>query len=90
MLLIKVIFGVVIFLGGGFRIGFLLLLLGFLFLFFFMVFLGFGGLIGVGFGIGLLSFWWSFIIYKDKILVSVKLCLCYIIGMFILFFVDYI
>lgn len=82
MLLIKVIFGVVIFLGGGFRIGFLLLLLGFLFLFFFMVFLGFGGLIGVGFGIGLLSFWWSFIIYKDKILVSDNVCVILLVCLF--------
>lgn len=60
----KVIFGAAIFLGGGFRIGPLLPLPAFLSPFSFMASLGSGGLIGVGSGMGLPSFWCSFTTYK--------------------------
>lgn len=56
----KVIFGAAIFLGGGFLIGPLLPLPDFLSPFSFMASLGSGGLIGVGSGMGLPSFWCSF------------------------------
>jgi len=53
----NVIFGAAIFLGGGFPLGPLLPAPAFLSPFSFVASLGSGGLIGVGSGIGLPSFW---------------------------------